>query len=322
MVLPLYQTGWNTRAVLEGLTFWYRPRRLFLLTPGEQVAAIEKKAGQWSTSPIVCLAEESLFEPRYGLSKGDLAEPLRLAGSLYTPGWFFQQLLKMGAGTFLEDLSEDYLVWDADLLPVAPWPLFVEGVPAFALLQHRSGGNPAIVAKWAEWIRQFLSIAPIEEPEGTFVPHHLWFHQDQVAGLLEKVCQALGTTDPWPLAMMKSVGGEGTFSEFWAYSSWLQAQAPDRLAYHPYSSYGSTTERFFEDGTALFASKLARTTGKNPADISYFDLLAFLRGEYGEDALPSSLSFETSSRHLQKAAATLHLEETRSRWSMRSESSV
>jgi hypothetical protein len=89
--------------------------------------------------------------------------------------------LKLGAPEGIADLSEWYVVWDSDLLPVETWPLIQQGDAGtqhpFALLQHNQWGNAQIVNTWANWIRSVLSVEPLTDGEGTFIPHHMWFKQ-------------------------------------------------------------------------------------------------------------------------------------------------
>jgi hypothetical protein len=121
--------------------------------------------------------------------------------------------------------------------------------------------------------------------------------------------------------MMRSALEFGTFSEYWSYVSWVMAKAPTDIAFYPYEQYGVTTERFFDDGTGLFSATFKRNH-KIDAEMenffpSYAALESFIRTEYGSDPLPSSLSFESSPRHLKKNPENMHTEELRSRWNPR-----
>ena len=44
----------------------------------------------------------------------------------YTPGWLYQQIIKLGASDVIDELDDVFLVWDSDLLPVRSWPIFDE----------------------------------------------------------------------------------------------------------------------------------------------------------------------------------------------------
>ncbi|NEO34815.1 MAG: hypothetical protein F6J90_00235 [Moorea sp. SIOASIH] len=325
-VIPLYQLRWNTRGVLEGITTHYKPRSIHVISPEPQARSLQQVSQGWELAPLYTHSEETFFQ-KSGLTKDRICAELELGESLYTPGWFYQQLLKLGAGEGIDDLSEWYVVWDSDLLPVATWPLICEENQTqqhtFALLQHNQWGNASIVSTWAEWIRSVLGVEPLTDPEGTFIPHHMWFKQEHLKSFKCQVSNYFQSDDHWLLLMMRSALKFGTFSEYWSYVSWVGAQAPDHLAFHPYERYGATTERFFDDGTGLFSATLRRyqSTVSQPTQESfspsYTELESFIQAEYGSDPLPSSLSFESSPRHLKKNRENMHIEELRSRWNPR-----
>lgn len=331
IVIPLYKVRWNTRAVLEGLTAQYRPRAIHVVAPAPEAIALRGMAKAWQLAPFFTHEEESFFQrgDAAHLSKDAICAEIDLGESLYTPGWFYQQLLKLGAPDGIADLSEWYVVWDSDLLPAETWPLLQsegEGVKrSFALVQHNGWGNPSIVSKWADWIRAVLEVEPLTDGEGTFIPHHMWFKREHLQTFKAQIGRYFQSDDSWLLLMMRSANKFGTFSEYWSYVSWVAARSPQDLSFHPYDRYGATTERFFDDGTGLFSAALrkfiatAGATAESDGDFSpsYAEVMAFIRAEYDPEPLPSSLSFESSPRHLQKNEATMHIEEKRSRWNPR-----
>ena len=326
IVIPLFKVRWNTRAVMEGLTHHYQPRSIHIITLPGEVEALQANSQTWKTAPLHIHNEEVFFQT-LGLTKTSICAELNLGKSLYNPGWFYQQLLKLGAFEGIADLSEWYLVWDSDLLPAATWPAF-RGQEAslehvFALLQHNQYGNPTIVGKWDNWIQQVLAVTPLTDEVGTFVPHHMWFKQEHLKSFSQRVADYYLSDEHWLLLMMRSANDFGTFSEYWAYVSWVASQSPTDLAFYPYAQYGETTERFFDDGTGMFSTALRRSLsvevtgaaddGFSPA---YADVITFIQEEYA-DALPSSLAFESSPRHLKKNSENMHIEEQRSRWNPR-----
>lgn len=324
VVVPLFQLQWSTRAVLEGVVRRYGPRNLYVITPETNAGVLNSTAERegWDVSSLVVVDEESFFVRRHGRTKQDLADALDLGESLYQPGWFYQQLLKLGADEGIPGLSDAYLVWDADLLVVDGWPAVNEsGRLAYALLQDRSRGNEKIIACWARWIDTVLGVEPITDERATFVPHHMWFVRQQLETLRARVAEYYADrTEPWPELMMRSAGEFGTFSEFWLYASWVQARHADEAPRPlPYEQYGATTERFFEDGSAPFATAARHYLGVGPTDLfrpAYADLICFVEDDYSrsERTLPSSLSFEASVRHRRKGRENMHVEELRSPW--------
>ncbi|MEL6554531.1 MAG: DUF6492 family protein [Cyanobacteria bacterium J06621_11] len=339
IVIPLFKPRWNTRAVLEGLTRHYAPSAIHIITPEQEVEALDKIARDIVIAPLHIHPEEGFFRS-LGLTKESICAELDLGKSLYNPGWFYQQLLKLGAFEGIPELSEWYLVWDSDLLPMATWPIFTEeaakeetrreetrGEPAlkhtFALLQHNDWGNPTIVSKWETWINEVLGIPAAVDSVGTFIPHHMWFKQAHLKSFGQRLNQFFDADDHWLCLMMRSANQFGTFGEYWCYASWVASQAPDDLSFHAYDLYGGTTERFFDDGTGLFSAALRRHLKAKAEPVnealfpSYMEIDGFVRETYDAAALPSSLSFESSPRHLKKDEKNMHIEELRSQWNPR-----
>lgn len=321
LVIPLYRIRWNTRAVLEGITTHYQPRSIHVIAPATEARSLYSLSQSWHIAPLHTHEEETFFQ-KYDLTKEQICAELDLEQSLYTPGWFYQQLLKLGAFEGIEDLSEWYVVWDSDLLPVNAWQLIQQQRSikyTFALLQHNQWGNPNIVSQWKQWIRSVLEVEPLIDDEGTFISHHMWFKQQHLKSFADRVSTYYKSTDCWLLLLMRSANEFGTFSEYWSYVSWVAARSPEDLSYYPYKEYGATTERFFDDGTGLFFTTLKQTTSQVPGDRfpSYKEITSFIKAQYEPDAIPSSLSFESSPRHLRKDRDNMHIEELRSRWNPR-----
>ncbi|MEM9506454.1 MAG: DUF6492 family protein [Cyanobacteria bacterium P01_E01_bin.35] len=323
-VIPLYRVRWNTRAVLEGITFHYQPRSIHIIAPVDQVRSLKQQSLDWQTCALHLHEEETFFNSD-SLSKEKICAELDLGKSLYTPGWFYQQLLKLGAYEAIDNLSEWYVVWDSDLLPVDTWSLINQqsqgNQHSFALLQHNGWGNNRIVSQWEQWITEVLGVKAISNHEGTFIPHHMWFKQQHLKSFARQLNQYYKSELHWLLLMMRSANEFGTFSEYWSYVSWVSAQAPQDLAFYPYESYGSSTERFFDDGTGLFSKAMRKWLNlvEERGDFcpAYRDIESFIRAEYDLNSLPSSLSFESSPRHLKKDEENMHIEERRSRWNPR-----
>lgn len=322
-VVPLYRIRWNTRAVLEGITAHYQPRNIHIITPIQEAQSLEQISQEWKISSLHIHQEETFFQ-KIGFTKDKICAELNLENSLYTPGWFYQQLLKLGAFEGIDHLSEWYVVWDSDLLPVNTWPLIHRQEQTiqntFALIQHNAWGNESIVNKWDRWIQEILKVESMIDHEGTFVPHHMWFKQEHLKSFARQVNQYYKSNEHWLLLMMCSVAEFHTFSEYWSYVSWVAAQSPEDLAFHPYEEYGATSERFFDDGTGLFSKALKQFlshTSKDNFSPSYGEIVSFIQNEYEIDTIPSSLSFESSPRHLKKDEDNMHIEELRSRWNPR-----
>ncbi|MEM0966171.1 MAG: hypothetical protein AAGJ81_08505 [Verrucomicrobiota bacterium] len=313
--MPLFSEGWHTRAVLEGLCFHTKVRSIHIAAPAEPIERLKPVVESWNCAPITFHWEDTFFGVDL-LSKAKLFERLNAIPELYQPGWFYQQLLKFGAQEIITSLSDWTLIWDSDLIILGGWPFFINDIPAFALLQDRSAGNADIVASWRGWINDTLGVEAIEDARGTFIPHHMWFYRPAIQELLNRF---QGEDRHWTQSVIDSVATHKSFSEYWAVASWMKAHFSKALAYHPYEVAGATTERFFDDGRGLFTQAFSqwheRQIGKKPRRFpSYDSILSFVKHEYGEERIPSSLSLEGSERHIRKNIANRHVEELRSRW--------
>ncbi|MEM8868697.1 MAG: hypothetical protein AAGC73_10585 [Verrucomicrobiota bacterium] len=321
--IPIFQQGWHTRSVLEGVSELIKPDAIHVASLPTEIAILREEAKNWSTAPLVFHNEETFFGTGK-LSKAALCARIASLPKLYQPGWFYQQMLKLGCQEAIPELADWTLIWDSDLIPFAGWPSEINGVPAFALLQHKSKGNPKIVNVWKDWIRDFAGVEPLQDNTGTFIPHHMWFPREALAELRQTIVGRLGSVGPWQHALIDSLNTHETFSEFWIVASWLAEKYPSGFAYHTYEVAGETTERFFDDGRGKLTTAFKAWYSKNqdcdfPKYPSYHDLSAFVGKTYSAsgDAIPSSLSLEASTRHIMKDEANRHLEETRSRWLVR-----
>jgi len=340
IMLPLFELRWCTRPVLEGLTQLYSPRSLHVVAPGLTARALEKAAKAWDIAPLFVHEEETYF-------KGELTrerivnETTWGTDTLYKPGWIYQQILKLGAAEAIPELSDWYLVWDSDMLPVNSWPVLratkdgKDVEHCCGLIQDKSRQGWKIVAMWDAWCKAVVGEELRDDEESTFCIHHMWFNRQYLENFHKLISAEReragdgGNSRHWTLNLMRSAAAYGSFSEYWAYATYLKsinaASGPKGVTFLPYKDYGARAERFFDDGTdaAKFSRSLRERMRKNGKLISkdnfspsYSDVADFVKRYYKQanDPIPSVLSFEASSRHLKKGKDRMHVEEIRSKW--------
>ena len=113
------------RESVRGLNEHVRPRTIYIITKSDCDTL------RTFASNVVCLLEDSVVP---GLSKAGVAQHLeqRMKGidadSIFKgrslSGWYFQQLLKLGVSSHIDQLSSLFLLWDMDMIPVRPLTLF------------------------------------------------------------------------------------------------------------------------------------------------------------------------------------------------------
>ena len=117
------------REAVRGLNEHVRPRRIYVITIGDC------EAFNAFASNVVCLVEDSVLPD---LTKKDVADRLEMrmrtmsgsgdANEIFKgrslSGWYYQQVLKMGASRHIAGLSDVFLLWDMDMIPLRPLTLF------------------------------------------------------------------------------------------------------------------------------------------------------------------------------------------------------
>ena len=314
-VIPVHHVTWSTRSVLEGIYEKYNPKHIYVITSENEIKILKDKLNYWKIKNLTLLDEDNFFLNKYSLTKNDIVSQITQNKPNYTPGWLYQQIIKLGANDAIEQLDDVFVVWDSDLLPVNSWPILDKKKEKFALLQDKSYGNQDILNSWKNLIINVLGINPVEDERGTFTSHHMIFKKKHLKSLKLKFKDHFKSDHNWIKLIIKAANIYGSFGEYWTYASWVNHINKDDLNYYPYEKYGLTTERFFDDGNGLFSKNYKKHISfKEQEDFypSYSSILNFIRKNYR--TLPSSLSFETNIRHTKKRHDDTHLEEKRSIW--------
>ena len=314
-VIPIHHVNWSTRCVLEGICQKYKPRHIYVITSEIEIKILKDKSKNWKIKNLTLLDEENFFLQKYGLTKADIVSQITQNKPNYTPGWLYQQIIKLGADDVINEIDEVFVVWDSDLLPVKSWPLFEEKKEKFALLQDKSHGNQDVLNSWKNLITNVLEINPVQDVRGTFTSHHMIFKKKYLKSLKSKFKDHFKSDQNWIELIIKAANIYGSFGEYWTYASWVNHINKNDLNYHPYEKYGLSTERFYDDGNGLFSQNYKKDTNFNDEEDfypSYLSILNFIDRNYNSP--PSSLSFETNIRHTKKKDENIHLEEKRSIW--------
>jgi len=335
IMLPLFELRWCTQGVLEGLTKHYNPRSLHVVCPGRAKRPLEEaaKKGNWNIAPLTVHAEENFFGD--DLTKQKIFSGVEWGeGTLYQPGWLYQQVLKLGAAEAIPGLSDWFLVWDSDSLPIDAWPVAEYDTNgkitkrSSALVQDKTRQGWKIVKMWDQWTRAVVGHPLRDDEASTFVAHHMWFNRQQLQEFFKLINAERARVEGasykkrhWTIDLFRSAADFGSFSEYWAYATWIEHNAIDSIYFYPYSKYGARAERFFDDGTdkALFSKTLRETLGMKASSAfspSYEMIEKFTLQNYkaSGESPPSVLSFEGNIRHLEKGEDRMHTEELRTRW--------
>jgi hypothetical protein len=260
--------GAITRAVLEGINYFYNPRRIIVIAPREEtrilnalISTYSFKAmgeGGWEINNVTTIAEEDFFLPNFGLTLDDLVAQYdrNRIGDQREPGWWIQQLIKLGAGTQIPGISSVYIVWDGDLIPTRRWKLcehdengMIKYYIAILQGESRSEFN---TTQYAQCMKALTGMVPLEPVEGgTFVAHHMVFHTEYVKEMLDLMAEKTASSDPWPILIMSYSRKFFRFSEYKTYATFMLRYHPEVFNYHELKLFGDGGLRFREANSVI-----------------------------------------------------------------------
>ena len=138
-------------------------------------------------------------------------------------GWIYQQLLKLGAGSYIPELSDQYLAVDADVV-------FVRGV-SFEIEAARFPYSRS--TEYHEPYRQaFRRLLGYDLPSGhSFVAHHMVFDRLLLAELVQAIEER--HDQPWHSAFVDAAdcAENASISEWELYGGWVLAKHPELAAH-------------------------------------------------------------------------------------------
>jgi len=153
-------------------------------------------------------------------------------------GWYLQQYLKLGVALHLPDLSDHYLIWDADNIPIKPFDMFGNnGEVKFCA--NPSSAKAKGYGKFYKMITgQERSQLQLKGKIFNFVCGYMMFYRPYVKEMLDFMDAYIAKTVKHPLASkgfpwsIHAVANEAIkqnvfFSEYDSYGSWVMKHHPD-----------------------------------------------------------------------------------------------
>jgi len=270
-VIPLKQNNVIIRTVIEGIVLFYSPINIFIITDPSSILEINIHTSFWKidNTKIKCI-DENIFlktelERKYTWKDEKSREY----------GWWFQQIIKLDAIHKIKDLSDPFIVWDADLIPLKKWDLYnknTEKYYSFAILQECSK-NEFNRDQYSSSIMDLIQLEIKEPIIGTFVPHHFVFHHKVIKSLHEKI-----EGEKWRKKIMELSSKYYRFSEYKCVATFMQHFFPELLLYHEYETYGENGMRFRDSLEIL--EKIKKMCNIEYYGLSYQNLFIFVNNEF------------------------------------------
>mmetsp|Transcript_118273 Transcript_118273/g.295122 ORF Transcript_118273/g.295122 Transcript_118273/m.295122 type:complete len:330 (-) Transcript_118273:39-1028(-) len=279
-----------TRTVIESVFLHYAPRNMYIVSRKSELDAIKLLSVDWDIpqSMLRFVDEDTFFFDAFRMHMCDFMEyydSSREKEKAREFGWWWQQLLKLGSGTCIPSLSDDFYVWDGDLIVLKPWPLMVRGSAGatyhVAILQEaaRSAFNRS---EYEASVQELLGMeTAYPDGGGTFVAHHMPLNKGILEKLVGHIDSRLPGNLPWAAKLLKTSAYRYRVSEYMLYSTFvknLQSHGDQFVpfAHHHYEAYGKKGVRVRE--AEVFLQDLEEALAIPWCGCAYKQLQDFLCG--------------------------------------------
>ena len=289
-VIPLHRYHYMVRTLLESINKLYSPRNIYIITPECYCEKIEINKKKWNVNDnIIIIQEETFFLKNYNLHYNDIYNCFtkNIDEKNREFGWWYQQLLKLGACLQIENLSDPYIVWDSDLIPIVKWdiyPTIKENNFKFAILQEKAKNN-WVTEQYKESLYSLTKLKICDPKIGTFVSHHFIFYHDILKELFQ--CIENHNKKNWIKSIIDLSNYFFRFSEYRLVSSFMNNNYKNLLKYHSFETFGKFGKRIRESNVFLLEMEKFFNEKKIDLsnDVSYFNFIKFVEYKYNNNLI-------------------------------------
>lgn len=303
-VIPLQRHHLLFPSVIEAVIEFYTPRIIYIITSITEIEKLTEEVSCWNIkkTKIHFIKEETFFQHHYHKS-------LEKIKNWYTYkdaksrnfGWWYQQIMKLGAVFRIKNLSSPFMIWDADLIPLKKWtiyPSFKIPYCHFALLQEKekTEWNQKQYSGSLYELLQLPEIRPLQsfKEGGTFVPHHFVFYPHVLRCFIRYIEKIHHCTPhkPWFRVILQLSKKYYRFSEYKNLATFMSYFFPKKLHYHPFCYYGKGGICIQEPQEAqAFIQELKTHLLTKSIYLNYKDFSNYVYLKYEEE--PSYIQVET-----------------------------
>lgn len=241
-IIPLSNNNILFRATIESIIELHNPRHIFIILPNIYITELTLNSKTWilNNTLLIFLDEETFFIKNYNLSFIDIQKMYKYIDSKSREfGWWYQQILKLGAVYQIENLSDPFIIWDSDLIVFNKWSLDDN---LFAILQYKSR-NEFNTIEYNNVIKYLLDVENITPLKGTFIPHHYVFHHKIIKHFLDYITERTKSNN-WIECIMLLSHKYYRFSEYKTLTTFIYYFYNDKFNYHEYNKFGKNGKRF------------------------------------------------------------------------------
>jgi len=291
-IIPLCRNNMIIKVTIESIIINYNPKNIYIITNKKDSEVLEKECLQWNVynTKLIFIDEEDYFIFNYGLTKSDIYQWYTWKDEQSREyGWWYQQLIKLGAYKQIKNLSDPYVVWDSDLIVLQKWDLYDKSsnVYKFAILQE-CAKNEFNKNEYSKSIHELIGLDAIEpRVEGTFVPHHFIMHHKVLDNLINYIENRSKQNFNWIKAIMNLSNTYYRFSEYKCIATFMNGHYPELLSFYPFCEYGKKGLRYRDSNEIV--EKLKTFCGERT--LTYEIFKHFVNDNYRCDS-PSYIQLE------------------------------
>ena len=286
-VIPLHRYHNMVRTTVEAIQTFHSPKKIYIITPEIYISTIDNLCMHWNGS-VITIPEETFFNKNYGLHINDIKAMFNNNPDARSRefGWWYQQIIKLAAYTQISGLSDPYIVWDSDLIPLVKWSIYPhigENEYKFAILQEKARSEWNI-QQYKDSMKYLTGLIAVEPTEGTFVPHHFVFHHC----VLDDLCKHIeyhgvmhngNDGMNWIHCIMQLSHIFFRFSEYKLVATFMTNYFPEMLKYHKFKKYGRFGYRIRDP--VPFIKEIEDKCDIEFCGLSYNDFCKFVKVNYG-----------------------------------------
>jgi hypothetical protein len=216
----------STERSLKRIFGMYNPRRIHYITGyAQECPGLEKLVGD---ERFKCWDENNVFSnvtTKHSLKK-DCLELTRDTEKTF--GWHMQQFVKLGVARHLSDLSEKYIIFDADNILLYPEEMIGEGGNIYLPYKPIAAG----MGYDFFYAKTFRDRRPAAKEN--YVIGHMVFDKVVVLEMLDEIDKIWGATFPKSICEVAKKNDlrdvDTHFSEYFFYASFLKNAYPNKIA--------------------------------------------------------------------------------------------
>jgi hypothetical protein len=305
-VIPLHTHNILFPLVIETVIEFYSPRTIYIITSTTEIEKLKEQVPQWNTkqTKISYVEEETFFQYRYHKNLEKIKKWYTYKDEKSREfGWWYQQIMKIGAVYRIPKLSTPFIIWDADLIPLQKWTLYPSfKIPHFhfALLQDREK-NDFNRKQYSCSLYELLKLPEIRPIRskiegGSFISHHFVFYPHIIRCFIRYIEKIHHCTSqkPWFRVILQLSKKYYRFSEYKNIATFMSYFFPKKIHYHSFLYYGKNGERILEPEESLsFIRDLKKNISPHKNHISLRSFNHYLYFKYEQP--PTYIQVENSS---------------------------